>query len=78
MRTTVLHCFLIGWTTCKKRVDQISYRTVTVPDASEDDFLPTPVVQHPPPAAMTTPTPPAPVLGRFSRRRNPPDRFSPK
>ena len=42
-------------------VDQIIYRTVTVPDASEDDFLRTPVVEHPPPAAMTTATPPAPV-----------------
>ena len=38
----------------KKHVDQIRYRTVTLPDASEDDFLPTPVVEHPPPAAMTT------------------------
>ena len=52
---------------------------MTVPDASEDDFLPTPEVEHPPPAAVTTPTPPAPVLRCSSRIRNPcaPDRFSP-
>ena len=61
----------------KKHVDQIRYRTVTVPDASEDDFLPTPVVELPPLAATTAPNPSAPVLRHSSRIRNPPDRFSP-
>ena len=58
----------------KKHIDQIRYRTVTVLDTSEDDFLPTPVVKLP---ATTVPTPSTPALRRSSRIRNPPDRFSP-
>ena len=50
---------------------------VTVPDTSEDDFLPTPVVELPPPAATTVPTPSTPVLQRSSRIKNPPDYCSP-
>ena len=61
----------------KKHVDQIRCRMVTVPDTSEDDFLPTPVVGLPPPAATTIPTPSTPALRCSSRIRNPPDHFSP-
>ena len=43
----------------KKHIDQVRYSTVTVPDASQDDFLPTPVVEIPPPAATTASTPSA-------------------
>ena len=34
----------------KKQIDQIRYSIVTVPDASQDDFLPTPVVDIQTPA----------------------------
>ena len=58
----------------KKHIDQIIYSTVTVPDASQDDFLPTPVVEIPPPAATTASTPSLhAALRRSSRIRNPPD-----
>ena len=40
----------------KKHIDQVRYSTVTVPDASQDDFLPTPGVEIPPPAATTAST----------------------
>ena len=50
---------------------------MTIRDASEDDFLPTPVVELPPPVATTAPNPSAPVLRHSSRIRNPTDRFSP-
>ena len=46
----------------KKHVDQIRYRTVTVPEAREDDFLPTPVVEPAPPAATAAPTPAVTVM----------------
>ena len=67
--TAILYCFLIGWVTCKETciaIDQIRDRAVTVLDVSEDDFLPTLVVELAPPAATIASTPEAPVMRCFT------------
>ena len=45
-----------------KNKDWIRDGTVTVPDINEDDFLPTLVVELPPPATTIAPIPEIPVV----------------